>query len=212
MRQIEVKLLIVSPSMCMMRQSVFCNSVTMGSFYCALVMTLPSCCYRWVFLMIEVAEIFKRLETWAYTLFKVKNKDTRAALIFLVPLLLTLDRYIHICWSACNGGCFYGSFRKNVWNFSSVLNFFPEMLYQCTFNGSSACTVVNFKKYAFAKTFSIHRRSKWRSKIVEKISRFANASLFFFRYHLSIANLNPLTKRARDLGKFEILTVLPPFS
>ena len=107
MRQIEVKLLIVSPSMCMMRQSAFCNSVTMGSFYCTLVMTLPSSCYRWVFLMIEVAEIFKCLENWAYTLFKVKNKDTRAALIFLVPLLLTVDRYTYICWSAYNGGCFF---------------------------------------------------------------------------------------------------------
>ena len=212
MRQIEVKLLIVSPSMCMMRQSVFCNSVTMGSFYCALVMTLPSCCYRWVFLMIEVAEIFKRLETWAYTLFKVKNKDTRAALIFLVPLVDCRQVYLYLLVCIQWWLFFHGSFRKNVWNFSSVLNFFPEMLYQCTFSGSSACTVVNFKKYAFAKTFSIHRRSKWRSKIVEKISRFANASLFFFRYHLSIANLNPLTKRARDLGKFEILTVLPPFS
>ena len=127
MRRREVKLLIVSPSMYMVRQSAFCNSVTMGSFYCALVMTLPSCCYRWVFLMIEVVEM--RIEHIPCS--KSTSIKTLEQLQFLLPLLLPLDRYINTCWSAIIVVVFWvfseGCLECQLCLSKFVLKFYPRV-------------------------------------------------------------------------------------
>ena len=102
-----------------------------------------------------------RDENWGYTLFKVNiNKDTRAASISFASFVAFGQVYQYMLVSN-NCGCFLGLFGRMFRMSVVFVKICPEILSPCTFRGSFVCNVRNLKKkYALAKIFSIHHRSK----------------------------------------------------
>lgn len=94
-------------------------------------------------------------------MFKVNiNQDTRAASISFASFVAFGQVYQYMLVSN-NCGCFLGLFGRMFRMSVVFVKICPEILSPCTFRGSFVCNVRNLKKkYALAKIFSIHHRSK----------------------------------------------------